>query len=97
MLLVVVGLMWSSQVAQAQIVHEKPSQVKAANRRALRDAKHTASPYKDSHLGVTAARLKRGQSTQPMPEGSDELEYRRVAPARAKAPGFQPLRRKKKE
>ncbi len=57
-------------------MREKPSQVKAANRRALRDAKRIDSPYKESHLDITRARLKRGESTQRLPEGSDELHYK---------------------
>ena len=69
------GLLGSHR-SSAQIVREKPAQVKAANRRALREAKRTESPYKDSHLDVTSARLKRGQSTQPLPEGSNKLRYR---------------------
>ena len=69
------GLLGSHR-SSAQIVHEKPAQVNAANRRALREARRTESPYKESHLDVTPARLKRGQSTQPVPEGSSKLRYR---------------------
>ena len=81
--------------AQAQIVHESPAQVKAANRRALREAQRTESPYKDSHLDVTRDRLKRGQSTQPLPEGSDELHYKTGAAPNVKSPGLLGLRRNK--
>ena len=85
-------------MVQAQIVHETPSRVKAANRRALRDAQRTDSPYKDSHLGVTPARLKRGQSTQPQaqPVRRAEVDYK-TAPAPEPKPGsFLSQRRKKK-
>ena len=87
-LLLVLAATLSSFTVSAQIVHEKPRQVKAANRRALREARRTESPYKDSHLGVTPARLKRGASGQAPPEGSDELDYSTgTAPnARAAAP-----------
>jgi hypothetical protein len=95
--LLAVGLALGCQTtAQAQIVREKPAQVKAANRRALRDARHTASHYKESHLRVTPAQLKRGQSTQPVPAASDKLEYSKVATPKAKSPGLQIWRRKKK-
>lgn len=89
-------LVLSVPVAQAQIVREKPGQVKAANRRALRDAKKTDSPYKDSHLDVTRDRLKRGQSTQPQPETSSELNYKKGTAPNVKPPGLLGVRRKKK-
>jgi hypothetical protein len=80
--------------AQAQIVREKPAQVKAANRRALREAKRTDAPFKDSHLDVTADRLKRGKSTQPQPDISQELRYKGTAPS-VKPAGFLGLRKDK--
>jgi len=82
--------------AQAQIVREKPAQVKAANRRALREAKRTDAPFKDSHLDVTPARLKRGKSTQPQPEISQELRYKGTAPS-VKPAGFLGLRKEKRQ
>ena len=94
--LVLVGLSGLiSPAAQAQIVHAKPGQVKAANRRALREAQRTESPYKDSHLAVTPDRLRRGASTQPAPEGSTEFHYKNGSAPHDKAPGFLGLRRKK--
>lgn len=94
--LVAAGLLLSSLAATAQIVHEKPADVKAANRRALREALNTGSPYKESHLDVTPDRLRRGESTQPTPEGSDELDYKRVAAPRHKSTGLLGRRHKKK-
>ncbi|MBJ6108925.1 hypothetical protein JAO73_07890 [Hymenobacter sp. BT523] len=88
-------LLWlGGGAAQAQIVREKPAQVKAANRRALREAKRTESPFKDSHLDVTPARLKRGQSTQPQAQVDQELCYKGTAPG-VKPAGFLGLRRDK--
>ncbi|UOQ98473.1 hypothetical protein MUN81_03055 [Hymenobacter sp. 5317J-9] len=88
-------LLWlGGGTAQAQISREKPAQVKAANRRALREAKRTDSPFKDSHLDVTPARLKRGQSTQPQPQIDPELRYKGTAPG-VKPRGFLGLRRDK--
>ena len=75
MILLLDGLL-NSHRSSAQIVYEKPAQVKAANRRALREAKRTESPYKESHLDVTPARLRRGQSIQHLPKGSDKLRYK---------------------
>lgn len=65
-----------SPAAHGQIVQQKPAQVKAANRRALRETRSTESPYKESHLAVTPDRLRRGESTQPRAETSRELDYR---------------------
>ena len=96
LVLALVGLLvLISPAAQAQIVHEKPGQVKAANRRALREAQRTESPYKDSHLDVTPDRLRRGASTQPAPEGSTEFHYKNGNAPNDKPPGFLGLRRKK--
>lgn len=79
--------MLGSGAASAQIVHAKPAHIKAANRRALREAQKTDSPYKESHLDVTPARLKRGASAHPAPTGSDELDYSGTAPnVRAASP-----------
>ena len=94
-LLVLGVLLLASPNAQAQIVHEKPAQVKAANRRALREAQRTESPYKDSHLDVTPDRLRRGASTQPAPEGSTEFHYKNGNSPNDKPPGFLGLHRKK--
>ena len=88
-------LVLTSPVAQGQITHEKPAQVKAANRRALREAQRTESPYKDSHLDITPDRLRRGASTQPAPEGSNEFGYKNGSAPNNKPPGFLGLRRKK--
>lgn len=95
LVVLVLGLLLATPVAQAQIVHEKPAQVKAANRRALREAQRTESPYKASHLAVTPDRLRRGASTQPAPEGSAEFGYKASPAPSRKPPGFLGLRRKK--
>ena len=86
-----------AQTAQAQIAREKPGRIRAANRRALREAQRTESPYKESHLDVTPARLKRGQSTQTAPEGSsrEKLSYKTGTAPNVQPPGFLGFRRKK--
>ena len=93
--LLLLAILLASLTAQAQIVREKPAQVKAANRRALREAQHTESPYKESHLDITPDRLRRGESTQPAPVGSDEFHYKNGNSPNDKRPGFLGLRRKK--
>ena len=95
-LLLVIGFLLSSPAAQAQIVEQKPAKIKAANRRALREDRRTESPYKDSHLDVTADRLKRGQSTQRQPKTPEELNYKTGTAPNVKAPGLLGARRKKK-
>ena len=87
----------SAPAAQAQIVREKPAKIKAANRKALRDAQRTDSPYKDSHLDVTPDRLKRGASAQPAPEGSEALRYKTGTAPNVKPPGLLGLRHKTKK
>ena len=85
----------SSPAAHAQIEHENPAKIKAANRRALREAARAEDgPYKDSHLDVTPDQLKRGASKQVQPEGSEKLRYNGTAP-NVKPPGFLGLRRSK--
>ena len=76
MLLVIGAGLLGSPAAHGQIVQQKPAQVKAANRRALRETRNTDLPYKESHLAVTPNRLKRGESVQPRAETSRELNYK---------------------
>ena len=95
LVLALVGLLvLISPAAQAQIVHEKPGQVKAANRRALREAQRTESPYKDSHLDVTPDRLKRGGSSETRPATNRELDYKTGTAPNVQPPGLLGLRRK---
>lgn len=84
-----------AQTAQAQITREKPGRIRAANRRALREARATESPYKDSHLDVTRGQLRRGQSTQALPETRKDLDYKSGTAPNVQPPGFLGLRRKK--
>ncbi|GAC1367392.1 MAG: hypothetical protein NVS3B25_00450 [Hymenobacter sp.] len=90
-----VGGLLDGPGAHAQIVREKPGQVKAANRRALREDQRTEAPYKESHLAVTPARLRRGESTQPPPDGRDELRYKSDGTPNVKPPGLLGRRRRK--
>lgn len=82
--------------APAQIVEAKPAQVKAANRQALREARKTDAPFKDTHLAVSKGRLKRGASEPKPTKGSAELKYKNGQAPNVKEPGVLSLRRKKK-
>ena len=90
----VLGLL-SGPLAHGQSAHERPGKVKAANRRALREANRIDSPYKESHLDVTRDQLKRGQSTPNVPEGSDKLKYKTGTAPNVKPAGLLGLRRNK--
>lgn len=98
--LLAVVMLLCSQVASAQIEPQKPARVSAANRRALREAHRTDSPYKDSHLAVKPARLRRGQSTPPqakdLDEGDNEVDFEPEKVGQGKSAGFLGLRRKSK-
>ena len=87
-------LLMLTSVAQAQIVKEKPGRIRAANRRALREARATESPYKESHLDVTPNRLKRGASNEPRPATDRELNYKTGTAPNAQRPGLLGMRRK---
>ncbi|MBO2010458.1 hypothetical protein [Hymenobacter negativus] len=93
LVLAVLGLL-SGPLAHGQIVREKPGKINAANRRALREAKKTESPYKDSHLDVTRDQLKRGQSTQQT-KASKAVDYKKGTAPNVKSSGFLGLRRDK--
>lgn len=83
-------------LAHGQIVHERPAKIKAANRRALREANRIDSPYKESHLDVTRGQLKRGESTaNQQPVVSKELEYKTGTAPNVKPAGLLGLRRNK--
>ena len=83
-----------SPAAHAQIVREKPGHIRAANRRALREARTTESPYKDSHLDVTADRLKRGGSNEASPATNRQLDYKTGTAPNVQPPGLLGMRRK---
>jgi hypothetical protein len=93
LVLLVAGLL--APAAYAQIVKEKPGRIRAANRRALREARTTESPYKDSHLDVTSDRLKRGDSNEPRPATNRALDYKTGTAPNVQPPGLLGIRRKK--
>ena len=90
--LLLAGLL--APAAHAQIVQEKPGRIRAANRRALREARSTESPYKDSHLAVTPDHLKRGASNEPRPANARELDYKTGTAPNVQPAGLLGMRRK---
>lgn len=89
--------------ATAQIKDISPAKQRAANRRSLREARQYPAPtaYKESHLAVSRADLRRGeggQAGQPH-DGRDSYKFDKTGAARVSepiAPGLRP-RKKKKE
>ena len=63
--LAVALLLAAASLAQGQIGPTSPAQQRAANRQALRDARHAEAPYKESHLDAQTQHLKRGSSEAP--------------------------------
>ena len=92
LVLLLAGLL--APAAKAQIVSEKPGRIRAANRRALREARTTESPYKDSHLDVTPDRLKRGGSNEPRPATNPQLDYKTGTAPNVQPPGLLGVHRK---
>ena len=88
------ALLLTTATAQAQIEPSSPAQQRAANRRALREARRTDSPYKDSHLGVTRQQLKRGSSV-PVQAGTEEPRFDGASPLPATEPKHPGLRLRK--
>ena len=80
--------------AAAQIAPTSPAQQRADNRRALREARRTETPYKDSHLTITAQQLKRGGSEARV-AAADEPRFDRDGTPHATEPKYPALRRRK--
>ncbi|MBC8085280.1 MAG: hypothetical protein H7Z21_18945 [Hymenobacter sp.] len=72
---------------------------RAANRKALRDARKYPAPYKDSHLAVNKAALKRGdggRQAQPN-DGREDYKFDNTGSARVSEPSTLSLRLRKKK
>ncbi len=71
---------------------------RVANRRALRDAQKYPAPYKDSHLTVDKAALKRGdggRAAKPN-DGRQKYKFDKTGTARVSEPSTVSLRLRKK-
>ena len=93
-LLALLLLVLAAPAAHAQIAKERPGHIRAANRRALREARQIDSPYKESHLDVTREQLRRGNSNEPQPEASRRTNYATGTAPNVKPPGLLGLRRR---
>jgi hypothetical protein len=90
-----------AQSAAAQTKEISPAKLRAANRRSLRESRQYPAPaaYKDSHLAVSRADLRRGeggQTGQPH-DGRDSYKFDKTGTARVSEPIAPGLRRKKKK
>jgi hypothetical protein len=64
-------LLLTTTAAHAQIEASSPASQRAANRRALREARRTDAPYKDSHLDVSRHPQRPGDSAPIKPAMSE--------------------------
>lgn len=84
-------LLLATATAQAQTEPTSPAQQRAADRRALRDARRTPTPYGDSHLGGARRPPKRGASA-PLPAVADEPTFDRDGSPHVTEPKYPGLR-----
>lgn len=93
-LFLVLALSCSAAFAQTTEVNQR-----AANRRALRDARKYPAPYKDSHLDVEKSDLKQGgggRQEQPN-DGRESYRFDNTGAARVSEPSTVNLRLRKKK
>jgi len=95
-LLVVAAALLTAAAAQAQTEASSPAQQRAASRRALREARHTETPYTDSHLGATRRQLKRGESA-PVAPVAGEPKFDRDGTPHVTEPKYPGLRLRKQK
>ncbi len=82
-------------LAPAQIVPTSPGQQRAAARQAQREARHTESPYQDSHLATAHQAVRRGRSERPQ-HVANEPRFDRNGRPHVTEPKFPGLRRRPK-
>ena len=78
----------------AQTAPSSPGQQRAANRRALREARTTEAAYTDSHLAMSHRQLKRGASA-PIQGAADEPRFDRDGWPHVTEPKYPNLRLRK--
>lgn len=96
------GLLSTSTAAYAQLESTSPAQQRAANRRALREARKFKGEYKESHLAVTKPEVTPGkggrQAAAKPTDGRTGYQFDRTGTPRVSEPsriGFR-LRKNKK-
>ena len=90
------ALLLATATAHAQTEPSSPARQRAANRRALRDARRTETPYTDSHLGATRRTPKRGESA-PLPAVAGEPKFDRDGTPHVTEPKYPGLRLRKQQ
>lgn len=94
LLVLALALGLAAATAPAQIAPSNPARQRAANRRALREARQTDTPYKDSHLAVSRQQLKRGESV-PIAPVAGEPRFDRDGTPHVTEPKYPGLRLRK--
>jgi len=94
--IVTLSLLLAGFTASAQTAETNQ---RAANRRSLRDARKYPAPYKESHLDVEKANLKRGDGGRPAQPNDGRQSYRfdNTGAARVNEPSTINLRLRKKK
>lgn len=88
-----IALLLAATAAPAQLAPSSPGSLRAANRRALREARRTDAPYADSHLAV-ARQLKRG-AMAPTGSVAGEPKFGRDGRPHVSEPKYPGLRLRK--
>jgi len=94
--LLVATLLLAASAAHAQTQASSPAQQRAASRRAQREARHTETPYTDSHLGAARRPLKRGESA-PVAPVAGEPKFDRDGTPHVTEPKYPGLRLRKQK
>lgn len=89
-----IALLLAATAAPAQLAPSSPGSLRAANRRALREARRTDAPYADSHLAVSRQQLKRG-SMVPTGSVAGEPSFGRDGRPHVSEPKYPGLRLRK--
>ena len=92
-------ILGGSAAGFAQTEYSSPAQQRAENRRALRDARKSPAPYKDSHLAVSKRELKQGSSpAAAQARQRDKYKFDHTGAAYVREPlrlGLRPAAKKK--
>jgi Ni/Co efflux regulator RcnB len=89
-------LLLAAPAAQAQTQASSPARQRTAERRALREARRTETPYADSHLGATRRPPRRGESA-PLPAVAGEPKFDRDGTPHVTEPKYPGLRLRKRK
>ncbi|UYZ62575.1 hypothetical protein [Hymenobacter weizhouensis] len=92
--------LWQASAAHAQLESTSPAHQRAANRRALREARQVKAEYKESHLTVTKVEVTPGkggrQAVRKPTDGRQNYQFDRTGTPRVSEPSRIGLRLRKK-